>query len=292
MRTSSLLTSTTLPLFAAAFVPHQTNLNTKTALHAELASPLPTPSKPIFDPLGLYPEDSPERIDGLLVPLESVTQDDKRVVWDPLRLYQDESQVSSKFDSSPSLPFLARPAHLDGTLPGDRGFDPFNFSSDMNSLQWQRRAEIKHARLAMLAAVGWPIAELAHKSIASSFDLPSMLASADRVPSVLNDGLAHAGNPFFWIAAIAAASAIEMEESVNEARGVFKLDAADISFGGKSAEGRHYMEEGELFNGRLAMLAVTGFAIQEAFLNSAVVDQIPIFFKPMNVVFEQLMNAQ
>jgi len=53
-----------------------------------------------------------------------------------------------------------------------------------------------------------------------------------------------------------------------------------------------YMEEGELFNGRLAMLAITGFAIQESFLNSAVVDQIPIFFKPMNVVFEQLMNAQ
>ena len=291
MRTSSLLTSTTLP-FAAAFVPHQTNLNTKTALHAELASSLPTPSKPIFDPLGLYPENSPERIDGLIVPLESVTQDDKKVVWDPLRLYQDESQVSSKFDSSASLPFLARPALLDGTLPGDRGFDPFNFSSDVNSLQWQRRAEIKHARLAMLATVGWPIAELAHKSIASAFDLPSMLASSDRVPSVLNDGLAHAGSPFFWIAAIAAASAIEMQESVDEARGVFKLDAADISFGGKSAEERHYMQEGELFNGRLAMLAITGFAIQEAFLNSAVVDQIPIFFKPMNVVFEQLMNAQ
>ena len=166
MRTSSLLTSTTLP-FAAAFVPHQTNLNTKTALHAELASSLPTPSKPIFDPLGLYPENSPERIDGLIVPLESVTQDDKKVVWDPLRLYQDGSEVSSKFDSSASLPFLARPALLDGTLPGDRGFDPFNFSSDVNSLQWQRRAEIKHARLAMLATVGWPIAELAHKSIAS-----------------------------------------------------------------------------------------------------------------------------
>ena len=296
MKISSMLSS--LPL-AAAFVPQQSSINTKkTSLNnaAELAIEseevvyLPI-NKAIFDPLGLYPKDSPERVNGLIQPLESSssTSYDDKTVQDPLSLYQDQSQVSVGGDMSASLPFLPRPTMLDGSLAGDRGFDPFNFASDENSLQWQRRAEVKHSRLAMLAAVGWPIAELAHKSIASVFDLPAMLASGDRVPSVLNDGLEHSF-PLFWIATIAAASFFEIEETVHEER-YTRVNPADISFN-PFAQNMRYMEEGELFNGRLAMLAITGFAIQESFLNSAVVDQIPIFFKPMNVVFEQLMNAQ
>lgn len=296
----STLSLASLPL-AAAFTPQVNNDATyKNTLNAEAAAAsLPSPTKPIFDPLGLYPVDSPERIAGLIEPLESSSYaqgGSEKEVWDPLRLYRDQSQVTASGDDmSPSLPFLPRPAHLDGSLPGDRGFDPFNFASDSSALQWQRRAEIKHARLAMLAAAGWPIAELLHKSIASAFDLPELLASGDRVPSVLNDGLSHAPFPAFWIATIAAAAAVEIKESVDEGVSC-KLDPADMGFdplrlGGKTEEEARFMREAELFNGRLGMLAITGFAIQEWFLSSAVVDQIPIFFKPLNVAFEQLMNA-
>ena len=38
------------------------------------------------------------------------------------------------------------------------------------------------------------------------------------------------------------------------------------------------METAELKNGRLAMLAITGYAIQEAVYGTPVVDQTPIFF--------------
>ena len=293
----SAFTFASLPL-TTAFTPQvNNNVVSNNALQAEAASALPSPSKPVFDPLGLYPENSSERAAGLIKPLESATiQDDiNKRVWDPLRLYSDQSQVSSLVEMSPSLPFLPRPGHLDGTLPGDRGFDPFNFASDASDMQWQRRAEIKHARLAMLAVAGWPIAELLHKPIAAAFDLPILLASGDRVPSILNDGLSHAGFPLFWIATIASAAAIEMRETAEE-NVACKLNPADMGFdplelGGKTGKQSHYMQEAELFNGRLGMLAITGFAIQEFFLNSAVVDQIPIFFKPMNVAFEQLMNA-
>ena len=126
---------------------------------------------------------------------------------------------------SSSLPFLQRPAFLDGTLPGDRGIDPFNVASNANALRWQRKAEIKHARLAMLATLGWASAELPHKDIASSFDLPTLLASGDRVQSILNDGLSHAGFPALWIATIAAAAAIEMSE-VQEENISSKLNAS------------------------------------------------------------------
>lgn len=283
----------------SAFVPQLKNNAFpayQTSLQADALSAPPPPSKPIFDPLGLYPENAPERLAGLIEPLESSAGlDDEKEVLDPLRLYRDQSLVSDGVEMSASLPFVARPALLDGTLPGDRGFDPFNFASDGNALLWQRKAEIKHARLAMLAAVGWPIAELLHKPIADAFDAPTLLASGDRVPSVLNDGLAHAGSPLFWIAAIAAAAALEFSETAEENFSV-RLDPGDMGFdplnlGGRTDAERHYMQEAELFNGRLGMLAITGFAIQEWFLNSAVVDQIPIFFKPLNVAMEQLMNT-
>lgn len=291
----STLCIASLPLTAAFVLQANNGQVTKYSLNAEAVSTLPSPTKPIFDPLGLYAENSPERMAGVIEPLESSTAQVNKEVTDPLRLYSDQSQVSSRVEMSASLPFVPRPALLDGTLPGDRGFDPFNFASDASALLWQRKAEIKHARLAMLAAVGWPIAELLHKDIASAFDLPTLLASGDRVPSILNDGLSHAGFPLFWIAAIAAAAAIEFEDIAQE-NVSSKLNPAEMGFDplnfvGRTEEQKHFMQEAELFNGRLGMLAITGFAIQEYFLSSAVVDQIPIFFKPLNVAMEQLMNA-
>lgn len=322
----STLCIASLPL-ATAFVSHSNNgaVMNKSALNSDAVQTIPSPTKAIFDPLGLYAEDSPERVAGLIQPLESsAVQYNKEVedplglysedspersdgtiaplessynkdVSDPLGLYQDSSQVESEMQMSSSLPFLPQPALLDGTLPGDRGFDPLNFASDANALQWQRRAEVKHARLAMLAAVGWPVAEFLHKDIASAFELPTLLASGDRVPSVLNDGLAHASFPAFWIATIAVAGIIEIQETV-EANVSCKLNPADRGFdplnvlGGKNMKQKHFMQEAEIFNGRLGMLAITGFAVQEWILNSAVVDQIPHFFKPINISVEQMMN--
>ena len=47
---------------------------------------------------------------------------------------------------SQSLPFLPRPAYLDGTLAGDVGFDPFGFAKSESELMNYREAEVKHAR--------------------------------------------------------------------------------------------------------------------------------------------------
>ncbi|KAL3921647.1 MAG: hypothetical protein SGARI_006629, partial [Bacillariaceae sp.] len=84
--------------------------------------------KPIFDPFGMYGENTPERAAGIIKPLESALPKDDAVV-DPLNLYSDKAEVSADADRSASLPFLKRPEHLDGSLPGDRGFDPFNFAA-------------------------------------------------------------------------------------------------------------------------------------------------------------------
>jgi len=44
---------------------------------------------------------------------------------------------------------------------------------------------------------------------------------------------------------------------------------------------RNEMEAAEIKNGRLAMLGITGFAFQEAFWGTPVVDQTPILFTPL-----------
>ncbi len=317
MKLASSICLASLPLSAAFAPPRAINSSSsrssssrsdgatiKNILFAEAA--LSSPEKAIFDPLGLYPPNSPERMAGLIQPLETTTfadalrgeddtnnpdEDTKKQVFDPLRLYKDQSQVvspssetTSTMMMSASLPFLPRPALLDGTLPGDRGFDPFNFASDANALQWQRKAELKHGRLAMLAAVGWPMAELFHMNLAEAFDLPYSLASGGRVPSILNDGLAHADFPLFWVAVLSAAAAIEILESVGESQYPVEMGIETSSFLGDGGSGynmlgeeaeekpSHFMQEAEIFNGRLGMLAITAFAIQECLQNSAVVN--------------------
>jgi hypothetical protein len=52
-----------------------------------------------------------------------------------------------------------------------------------------REAEIKHARLAMLAAAGWPLSELWHKNFAKALWLDDILVGEGKAPSVLNGGL-------------------------------------------------------------------------------------------------------
>lgn len=54
------------------------------------------------------------------------------------------------------------PAHLDGTLPGDYGFDPLGLGSDPARLAWNQEAELMHGRWAMAAVVGVVAADLAH----------------------------------------------------------------------------------------------------------------------------------
>merc|ERR1712066_818411 len=52
------------------------------------------------------------------------------------------------------FPGAPAPAWLDGTLAGDRGFDPMGLGADPVALKWYRQSEIIHARWAMLGVAG------------------------------------------------------------------------------------------------------------------------------------------
>jgi len=60
---------------------------------------------------------------------------------------------------SAAVPFLKKPPALDGSMAGDRGFDPIGFSTTVTELggdlNYVREAELMHGRQAMLATVGF-----------------------------------------------------------------------------------------------------------------------------------------
>ncbi|KAL7516994.1 hypothetical protein ACHAWX_001959 [Stephanocyclus meneghinianus] len=55
---------------------------------------------------------------------------------------------------SRSIPFLTVPEKLDGSMPGDMGFDPMGLSDIQTDLNYARWSELKHGRICMLAVVG------------------------------------------------------------------------------------------------------------------------------------------
>eukprot|EP00325_Prymnesiales_sp_UTEX-LB-985_P021363 CAMPEP_0174728238 /NCGR_PEP_ID=MMETSP1094-20130205/51363_1 /TAXON_ID=156173 /ORGANISM="Chrysochromulina brevifilum, Strain UTEX LB 985" /LENGTH=231 /DNA_ID=CAMNT_0015930121 /DNA_START=83 /DNA_END=778 /DNA_ORIENTATION=+ len=201
------------------------------------------------------------------------------------------------------------PTYLTGKLPGDYGCDPLclvalakpSFDTLSNTelqttagrlaavrkmapeavaqnVEWMREAEVKHSRLAMLAVVGWPLAELIN---------PLSLQGTDgRVPSLFNGGLG-AYTPFLILAAgLAAYLEKQTVENVNQAwstkpreyiQGDLGFDPVGF-FKGQGAYAQNELRTGELINGRLAMLAITGFAVQEFLSGEPVIMQTPIFF--------------
>ncbi|XP_031402956.1 chlorophyll a-b binding protein 7, chloroplastic [Punica granatum] len=61
------------------------------------------------------------------------------------------------------FPGSTPPPWLDGSLPGDFGFDPLGLGSDPETLRWNQQAELVHCRWAMLGAAGIFIPEFLTK---------------------------------------------------------------------------------------------------------------------------------
>jgi Chlorophyll A-B binding protein len=129
----------------------------------------------------------------LEIDFDSLAQESAATAFTPKTdisgMYVKDESVRKAPRQAKWFPMLLSPQALDGSFAGDVGFDPIGFAKDKQSLIRMREAEIKHARLAMLAAAGWPLSELWHKSFAETFGLDNILAAEGRAPSVLNGGL-------------------------------------------------------------------------------------------------------
>lgn len=197
------------------------------------------------------------------------------------------------------FPMLLSPAGLDGTLAGDVGFDPLGFAKDKETAYRMREAELKHARLAMLAAAGWPLSELWHREIADALGLDSILTSSGEAPSVLNGGLANEWIIGAGVFSLVVGGILEFQSfgaaeksgyrpgnlnfdplNLHAFRSSFGLDqiALKLTREEKLEQARFDMELCEIKNGRLAMLAISAYAAQEFVTGIPVVQQTPFFF--------------
>lgn len=101
---------------------------------------------------------------ALVVSTSAFVAPSMRRMGSTLRMYQEDRSIA--------LPFDRRPPNLDGSLPGDVGFDPAGFSNNPprqwliggqpGSLKWYREAEIVHGRVAQLAVLGMLIPSFYH----------------------------------------------------------------------------------------------------------------------------------
>jgi len=187
-----------------------------------------------------------------------------------------------KSERSAAIPYLPRAKPLDGTVPGDYGFDPFflsaipkNFAGfiqppsweeteGIDTLYWMREAELKHGRIAMLAVTGWISVDLGAR-------FPLAGEPFDSVPSsfLAHDVMVSNGIFGFMLLAIGM---VEFCTSgavlVQVSKGEIERDAGDYKFGDKylpaDEKAAFEMKVKEINNGRLAMLAFSGIATQTA----------------------------
>jgi hypothetical protein len=148
-----------------------------------------------------------------------------------------------------------------------------------------REAEIKHARLAMLAVVGWPLAELWDKKIAAFLGLQDALTSSGASPSLLNGGLEKI-EPEYWAIVLALAAIFENESKCEkEEKGkdyvVGDCGFDPLNFFPEDKVAQLEMQTKEIKHGRIAMMAILGFAVQEALYRIPVVAETPAFFQPI-----------
>uniref|UniRef100_A0A6S8DIV7 Plastid light harvesting protein n=1 Tax=Aureoumbra lagunensis TaxID=44058 RepID=A0A6S8DIV7_9STRA len=154
---------------------------------------------------------------------------------------------------------------LPGVIAPTGFFDPLSLSSGLSParLKYYREAELKHGRVAMLAALGFLVGENFHPLFGGDIDVPSYIAF--QATPLEN----------FWpivIAAVGWFEYINIEKFNVPGEGFWTLkpeyENGDLGFdplGLKPTDAAELSElqTKELQNGRLAMLGIAGMVAQE-----------------------------
>merc|ERR1712070_1332853 len=147
-------------------------------------------------------------------------------------------------------------------------WDPFNIRLGLSPEQakYFQEAELKHGRVAMLAAAGFFVAEKFHPLFGGAINEPSIVAFQATPLQT------------FWPVVVAVIGAIEVTSGAIGSfkppeDGMWELKdehrTGDLGFDPlglmpSSADGLKSMQTKEINNGRLAMLAIAGMVAQEA----------------------------
>jgi light-harvesting complex I chlorophyll a/b binding protein 1 len=155
------------------------------------------------------------------------------------------------------------PQQLDGSMAGDVGFDPLGLSEIEGvgiDLYWLREAEIKHCRLAMMAAAGFIWVELFGP--APGCEMANSKNQIDAFWQLWNAHPQYIVASLILIMIVEAISGIATttgRETGMRAPGDFGLDPLKIK--NDKAKWEKYQLQ-EIKNGRLAMWAAAGQILQ------------------------------
>ena len=131
----------------------------------------------------------------------------------------------------------------------------------------------------------WPLAELWDKKIAAFLGLQDSLTSTGSSPSLLNGGLDKI-EPEYWVIVVAIAALFENESKATKEEAGKNYTPGDcgfdpLNFFPEDKPSQIAMQTKELKHGRIAMMAILGFAVQEALYRTPVVAETPFFFQPI-----------
>lgn len=168
-------------------------------------------------------------------------------------------------------------------LPGAIGplgfFDPVGFSKDseLMSVKRLREAEIMHGRVAMMATVGYLVGE-STPTIAYGMNVHHTIAN-NQIPEIPGTVLF----PFFLAINLceawrASAGWVEpgLAPLFSLREGYYPGDIGFDPLGLKPADGKDFknMQNKELSNGRLAMLAAAGMCVQEQINGKGILENL------------------
>lgn len=161
-------------------------------------------------------------------------------------------------------------------------FDPLGLCQNEETYKTARDLEMIMGRYAMLAAVGYPTAEIFHQQIAEVVGMPVQLTAAGQAPHFLNGGSINPVVDVVVFISLAGMFALLGEISAQRANGNTESDSLNPK-GMRlnpmmSPTLRYLLSEAQRVNGRVAMAAIVCIVAVEAYSGKAVVDVSPFLF--------------
>lgn len=113
-----------------------------------------------------------------------------------------------------------------------------------------------------------------------------------RLTGLLNGGLERV-SPIWWGTCLGLTAAIDLDGIAKARAGGSDYFPGNLGFDPLNLyppdkEGRARMELAEIKHGRLSMMAVAAFAVQEYVTSLGVIDETPFFFFPINESLERM----
>lgn len=150
------------------------------------------------------------------------------------------------------------PSHLDGTLPGDYGFDPLGLGVNPDRLKWYQEAELQNGRWAMMAVAGiigsdaLGVEGLWYEAGSKTYNIPFLALLSIQFP-------------------IMGMLETKRLEGFKATGGAGFMNAFPFDPAGMDSPDRRVKE---VKNGRLAMTAFAGFLVQALVTRASPLDNL------------------